>query len=231
MDNLAAAVEKELYADSVAYSYQSSHSVLTGVYIQCKIGEVVGLLGRNGCGKSTLMKILFGVIKPKEGLIRINGNRANKGYLTKKLCYLPQERFLAPFQSVNQMIVLMLNDYNAIREVEADEIISKVLSQKIGELSVGEQRYLELLLLLKQDADFYLLDEPFSGVAPYMKERIQNLIRESKKNKGFIISDHHYRSVLEISTRMLLLQNGGCRNIANKRDLEMFYVPEGTFDT
>lgn len=230
MDNLAACIEKELYADSIAYSYQSSHSVLTGVYIQCKVGEVIGLLGRNGTGKSTLMKILFGVIQPKEGLIRINGNCVKKGYLTKKLCYLPQERFLAPFQSVKQMIEQMLNDENVRKEVEADEIISKVLNQRIGELSVGEQRYLELILLLKQDADFYLLDEPFSGVAPYMKEKIQDLIRESRESKGFIISDHHYHSVLEISTRMLLLENGGCRKIDDKRDLEMFYVPEGTFD-
>lgn len=222
---------KQLYVDSVEFCYKSTNPVLTGVYIQCNIGEIVGLLGRNGCGKSTLMKIIFGIIQPKYGLIRINNKRYSKGYLSKKICYLPQHKFLPPYLNVNEVIKLMVKDKKTqAKLLIEDEIISKINSQKIAELSVGEQRYLELMLLLQQNADFYLLDEPFSGVAPYMKERIQHIIKENSQNKGFIISDHHYHTVLETSTRMVLLQNGGCREINSKKELEMFYVPEGTFE-
>ncbi|MDR2281891.1 MAG: ATP-binding cassette domain-containing protein [Sphingobacterium sp.] len=222
--------EKELYADSIEFSYGSHHSLLTGVHVNCRVGEVVALLGRNGAGKSTLMKILFGVLRAKNAYIRLNGNKTRFAFKTKDICYLPQYRYLPAYISVYNAIRLMVSRVEARKEIEKDEVIAKVLYQKTGDLSMGEQRYLELILLLYQPATFYLLDEPFSGVSPYLKERIQELITAHRHCKGFIISDHHYHSVLDISTRILLLQNGGCRSIEHKKDLEYFYVPEGTFD-
>ncbi len=221
---------KELYADSIEFSYRNQYSLLSGVFINCKPGEVVALLGRNGCGKSTLLKILFGILKPKNGLIRLDGKRIQSPYLSKEVCYLPQDRFLPSSKTVQQMIFFMLKDGDKIEKIMSDPILQKVLFQKIADLSVGEQRYLELLLLLAQKATYYLLDEPFSGVSPFLKEQIQELILQHRNSKGFVISDHHYNTVLDISTRILLLQNGGCRSIENKKDLEYFYVPEGTFD-
>src|SRR5690606_7130646 len=80
---------KQLFADSIEFSYDVSQPVLTGVYIQCHAGEVVALLGRNGCGKSTLMKIIFGTVKPNFGYIKINDKRYTKGYLSKKCVTSP----------------------------------------------------------------------------------------------------------------------------------------------
>lgn len=223
-------MERELYADSVEFSYNSRQQLLSGVYLSCKIGEVVALLGRNGCGKTTLMKIIFGVLRAKNAYLRLDGLRVDMVYKTKKVCYLPQHHYLPSYVSVRNAIRLMINCAETTSLIQQDEVVAKVLHQKVAELSVGEQRYLELLLLVHQPATFYLLDEPFSGVSPYLKERIKQLILASKHSKGFIISDHHYHSVLDISTRIVLLQNGGCRRIDNKKDLEYFYVPEGTFD-
>ncbi|HMR19244.1 MAG TPA: ATP-binding cassette domain-containing protein [Sphingobacterium sp.] len=222
--------EKELYADSIEFSYRASHQLLTGVYISCKVGEVVALLGRNGCGKSTLMKILFGVLSPKHAYITLHGRRIIKPFVSQEVCYLPQQRFLPTHKTVQQMITFMLRSPEQRAAVAKDEVIANVLTQKIADLSVGEVRYLELSLLLHQQATFYLLDEPFSGVSPYLKEQIQQLIDRYRGTKGFIISDHHYRSVLDICSKIILLQNGGCRLITDKKELEYFYVPEGTFD-
>jgi len=227
MDSL----ERQLYVDSVEFSYDAHKPILTGVHIQCEIGEIVGLLGRNGCGKSTLMKIIFGVVNPKNAFIRINNKRYKKGYLSKNICYLPQHNFLPNYLTISAVIRLMVKDIskqNAL--LEQDDIISKIRHQKVADLSGGERRYVELMLLLQQDADFYLLDEPFSGVSPYVQAQIHQVILANRNDKGFIISDHHYNTVLAIATRMVLLQNGGCRKIESKKDLEMFYVPEGTFD-
>lgn len=227
MDSL----KKQLYVDSVEFSYTTSVPILTGVHIQCEIGEIVGLLGRNGSGKSTLLKIIFGVIQPKTAFMRINNKNYSKGYLSKNICYLPQHNFLPNYLNINAIIKLMVKDSSKQKALlEDDEIIRKLCHQKIAKLSGGEKRYVELMLLLQQDADFYLLDEPFSGVSPYMQTHIQQVILAHSKDKAFIISDHHYNSVLEIATRIVLLQNGGCRKIESKKDLEMFYVPEGTFD-
>ena len=227
MDSL----KKRLYADSVEFSYHAATPILTGVHIQCDIGEIVGLLGRNGCGKSTLMKIIFGIIKANHAYIRINNKKYTKGYLSKKVCYLPQHKFIPNYLSIMSAVKLMVDD-TAKQHIllNQDEIISKIKQQKVAELSGGEIRYIELMLLLQQDADFYLLDEPFSGATPYLQTQIQQVIVNKSKDKGFIISDHHYNSVLDIATRMVLLQNGGCRKIETKKDLELFYVPEGTFD-
>lgn len=74
---------KELYADSVQFSYTPAQQLLTGAYLKCRVGDVVGLLGRNGCGKSTLMKILFGALKARHSHLLINGQRMAKPYLTK----------------------------------------------------------------------------------------------------------------------------------------------------
>ena len=221
---------KEIFGDSIEFRYRNQYSLLSGVFINCKQGEVVALLGRNGCGKSTLLKILFGIVHPKNGFVSINNRRYKRGYMSKELCYLPQHSFLPTYKTVSQMIYFMVDKKEDRERIAADTVLDKVLSSKIADLSVGEKRYLELTLLLARQATFYLLDEPFSGVSPYLKEKIQQVIQDNCGEKGFIISDHHYNSVLDISTRILLLQNGGCRSIVNKKDLEYFYVPEGTFD-
>lgn len=126
---------------------------------------------------------------------------------------MPQHSFLPTAKTVVQVISLMVNKKEDRDRIAVDPVLEKVLCLKIADLSVGERRYLELTLLLTQRATFYLLDEPFSGVSPYLKEKIQEVIRDNSGQKGFIISDHHYHSVLDISTRILLLQNGGCRSI------------------
>lgn len=222
--------EKELYADSIEFSYRAGQALLTGVHLSVKVGEVVALLGRNGCGKSTLMKVIFGTLKPKNAYIRLNGQRIQQAFATREVSYLPQERFLPTHKTVDQMIRFMLDDAEKRTAVAEDDVISKLLGQKIADLSVGEQRYLELCLLLHQKTTFLLLDEPFSGVSPYLKERIQEMILSFRHEKGIVLSDHHYQSVLGIATRMILMENGGCRQVQDKKDLEFFYLPEGVFD-
>ena len=221
---------KELYVDSVEFSYSYGQQLLTGAYLHCKVGDVVGLLGRNGCGKSTLMKIIFGTIVPKHAFLRLNGKRMSKLYLSHEVCYLPQQHFLPTSKSVKDLIHLFIRDNSVSEAITKDDIIEKLLQTKVADLSTGEVRYLEFLLLIHQKAAFILLDEPFSGVSPLLKERIQAWIQRFRSQKGFVVSDHHYQSVLGICTKIVLLENGGCRQVHSKKELEFHYLPEGTFD-
>jgi ABC-type multidrug transport system ATPase subunit len=103
--------------------------------------------------------------------------------------------------------------------------IHDMTNKKIYQLSLGQQRYLQLLLLLNLDHPFLILDEPFSMVEPRFKELIKEKLLEYRENKGFIISDHYYRDVLDICDRVHLLKDGVLIPIANNRELvELGYL-------
>ncbi|MGJ1385635.1 ATP-binding cassette domain-containing protein [Sphingobacterium spiritivorum] len=221
---------KELHVDSVQFSYTASQQLLTGAYLKCRIGDVIGLLGRNGCGKSTFLKIIFGTLKAHNSYILLNGKKVEKTYLTQKIGYLSQDSFLPSNQKVSSLIKLLVQDQLFRNTLLNNMKIRELKDKKVYQLSGGELRYLEICLLIYQPMDFLLLDEPFTGIEPIYVEEIKQLIILFKEKKGFVISDHNYRSVLDITTQIILLQNGGCRQINNKRELEFFYLPDGTFD-
>lgn len=222
--------DKELFVDSVQFSYKSDRPLLTGGYLVLKVGDIIGLLGRNGSGKSTFMRIIFGDLRAQYAYIRLNGKKIRKAFPSKDVCYLPQDSFLPTNFTVKKSIEFMLSDSQRISNLERDEVIFRILGNKVAELAGGELRYLEIMLLMEQDATFILLDEPFTGLSPILKEKIQALIIEKSRIKGILVSDHDYMNVLDISNQLLLLENGGCRKINKKEELEQFYVPIGTFD-
>lgn len=222
--------DKELFVDSVQFSYSPDVQLLTGGYLVLKVGDIVGLLGRNGTGKSTLMKIIFGALRAQYAYIRVNGKKVMTAFSTKEVCYLPQDSFLPTAFTVRKSIDFMLSDKESQARVMNDAIIQPILDNKIAVISGGELRYLEILLLIEQPATFILLDEPFSGISPILKEHVQEAILKKSIEKGFLISDHDYLNVLDISNQLMLLDNGGCRKINKREELEQFYVPVGTFD-
>lgn len=226
---MSRSVEKELYIDSVAFSYNAHQSLLTGGFLHCKVEDIVALIGRNGSGKSTLMKILFGAIKAKHSYIRLNGRRVKRALSSKEVCYLPQDRFLPTAMRVSEVVALMIPSIEKRNTILGHVIIDRIKNNLVADISGGECRFLEIMLLLNQSATFILLDEPFSGLSPIIKDEVAALVLSFRKEKGIVISDHDYRSTLSLCTQMVLLQNGTCRVISDKRELELFYLPEGTF--
>jgi len=103
-----------------------------------------------------------------------------------------------------------------------------MLCKKSDQLSGGEKRLLEILLITYSNAKYILIDEPFNGIAPIYKEEIKMRIKEQSINKGFIITDHDYWNILDLSTRIILMHDGGTKEIKNKKDLEYWgYIPDG----
>lgn len=219
-----------LHADSIQFTYPNRPPLLTGAHLCCTIGQIIGLLGRNGSGKSTLLKIVYGEIKAHHSHIKINGRLVNKAYLTNQVRYLPQHAFLPSHERVNRMIKLLTPSTDFREAILTDIRIQSFQNERIFQLSGGELRYLELCLLLYQPGDFVLLDEPFTGLEPLYIQHISELISSFQDRKGFVITDHNYRQVLDLCTDILLLQHGTCKTILDKRSLEFHYLPEGTFD-
>jgi lipopolysaccharide export system ATP-binding protein len=212
------------------FKYFANRELLTDCFIRCNTGEVIGILGRNGCGKSTFLKILFGTISCHQKYIAINGKKYDKPYIEKGLmAYLPQHDFLPGSLKVSQGISLFLDSRREQELVSNNENILPHLHKKINMLSGGESRYLELLLLIHSPAQFILLDEPFNGLDPFFKEKVVALIQVNKATKGFIITDHDYMNIIACSDRIILITNGIFKNIQVLKELEdLHYLPSGS---
>lgn len=222
--------EHKLEADSILYTV-AGRQILTDIYLSCSTGEIVGLLGRNGSGKSTLLKIIFGTLHTDNKHIRIDGTMYAEPYKEKNLvAYLPQHNFLPKNVRLQKIISLYHTDPAKKETIVQHPLVQPHLHKFPGELSKGEQRFFELLLLLQLDVKFLLLDEPFSGVSPLYVEHIQELLQAHLHTKGFLVTDHNYSSIMHVSNRLLLLTDGVCRSIGHPEELVQWgYVPATAF--
>lgn len=214
-----------LEIDGVNFSY-ATRKLLSSIYLKCETGKITGILGRNGCGKSTLLRILFGTIPCESASIRIDGGYIPQPvFSSMKVSYLPQETFIPPHYRLDRILKLY--------EVKPDAIIisfpeiADCLTYQISELSGGLQRLFEVLLIVNSTAGICLLDEPFTGLAPALIERLCEFFIEHKKNKGIVITDHLYRQVMGVSDDLSVLSNGTIYPVKDRSTLVLYgYLPE-----
>jgi ABC-type multidrug transport system ATPase subunit len=213
-------------ADSIRKSF-GDKQVLTDVYFSCQTGDIIGLLGRNGTGKSTLLKILFGTLYTDYKHITIDGESIDQPYKEPgTVSYLCQDSFLPKTLTVKRILELFEHQINQ-SEFTDDEILSKVINSKIGDLSGGELRYLEIKLILNTNSSFVFLDEPFNGISPLQVGVIKEIIHKQSLKKAIVLTDHDYRNVLDISNRYMILFDGGIKELKSKQDFIYWgYLPE-----
>lgn len=215
---------QELYIDSVSHKY-GEREVLSSVFLNCKVGEIVGLLGRNGSGKSTLLKIIFGEVKPRFMHLKIDDFYTRKAYSSNKVAYLSQGFFIPHYLKIKDLVHLYSNLYR--QQLLAVSVIEDHLNVQLGELSGGNRRLVEALLLIYSDAKYVLLDEPFSQLAPLIIDELKIHLLKFRDTKGFIVTDHYYRQILEVSTRVVLIHNGCNYQINTEADLILNgYLPK-----
>ena len=196
--------------------------VLKEISFSLETGEILGIFGRNGCGKSTLLKMIFGTLKKGAINISIDGTNFNpiKNISSESISYLPQHSFLPKNIKVRDIIPIYFSEEKKQDAIFYDALIAKIAAKKVGELSLGQVRYLEVLLVGNLDHSFLLLDEPFSMIDPLYKIEIKNLLNKLKTEKGILITDHYYEDVLDITSKNLLIKNGVGIPIESKEDLK-----------
>lgn len=212
------------------YKSFDKKEVLSDVSFTLKSGEILGLFGKNGSGKSTLLKILFGSLKADSLDLRYNGSLIPSQRIIQEqvIGYLPQHHFLPKNVKVRDIIPYFYENGEDQDLIFRAPFIERIAKRKIGTLSLGELRYLEILLVAHLDHPFLLLDEPFSMIEPLYKERIKELLialtRDNYGNglttKGIIMTDHYYPDVLEVATKSMVIVNGVSRQVKNKFDLQ-----------
>ncbi|MCX8525449.1 ATP-binding cassette domain-containing protein [Chryseobacterium formosus] len=216
----------KLHIDSITKSF-GEKDILKDIYLQLETGKIAGLLGRNGCGKSTLFHIIFGTIKGDTQFIKFNNEiLKNQSDRRNKIAYLPQNTFLPKNIKIKNLIKLFCNKENvdAISELNP---IQPFLNETPKTLSGGELRIIETLLIIYSKAEFILLDEPFHSLSPKIIAELKTIIKQQTENKGFIISDHQYHDVLDISDDIFLLSDGYLRPIEDLKELKRFnYLPK-----
>ena len=200
-------------ADSISKAYPMQQ-VLSGIYLKMQTGDTCALFGRNGTGKTTLQRIVFGSLRADYKFIRIDGQYEKNPYTKPSLIsYLPAVHFIPPGMKTRQVLKLY-----AIPP-DGDNIILKLYNKKVSTMSSGERRYLEVYLILKKKAHFVLLDEPFKFLSPLMIEQTEELIRIESKEKGIIVADHRYRNVLNVANRILLMKDQSLYELKDEEEL------------
>lgn len=195
--------------------------ILSDVYVRCDTGKVTGILGRNGAGKSCFMQIAFGTMNAYSSSVRCNGKHISRAYTVKKLLnYLPQFYFIPASMQIRQA----LKYYNVDTEIFISRFpaYEKDLSKTMNELSGGQRRMIETLIILKAETKFTILDEPFSHIMPLHVDVLKEIIQEEKQRKGIILTDHLYRHIMDISDNIYLLNNGKTHHIKDNSQLVQY---------
>jgi len=210
-----------MFIDSIVKTFDNK-IVLHDIFLSCEKGDVIGLFGSNGSGKSTLLKIIFGSLDADQKYIKVNEKRIRNTFESKGcIKYLPQFGFLPSHIRIKTMLRLFCDKEN-FDFLLHHSFVEPFLDYKPNQLSGGQKRMIEILLILFSNAEYILLDEPFQNIDPIHIGVLKDCIVRESRNKGIILTDHRYVDVLDIATRSVVLNNGCIKEVQNKEDL-VFY--------
>ncbi|HEX3007842.1 MAG TPA: ATP-binding cassette domain-containing protein [Bacteroidales bacterium] len=196
-------------------------AVLKDISFECRIGEILGIFGRNGCGKSTLLKIIFGTLHYDRFEALMDNDKYEPDFNIRKqqIAYLPQHNMLPMGKKIIDIVSVFYPDPDKQDHILYNPAIALYGNLRFGQLSCGEKRYFEIMLLSQLPHRVMIFDEPFSMIDPIEQERISDLLQKLKKEKIIIITDHYYRNVLNITDQNLLINNGKSQRIHSVDDL------------
>ena len=180
-------------------------------------GEIIGFLGPNGAGKTTTLRMALGLIKPDEGHVKLFGGAAGDESAFGRIGFLPEERGLYKKQTARESIAHMarLNGVNGKAAFKlADEMLDKYgLSEakrkKNKDMSKGMAQKVQLLSAIAHNPEFYILDEPFSGLDPVNQQVLESMVREiAERDSTVIFSTHVMEHAERLCDRIILMAGG-----------------------
>ncbi|MBU2513226.1 LPS export ABC transporter ATP-binding protein [bacterium] len=199
----------------------NKRTVVKNVSFQISQGEVVGLLGANGAGKTTSFYMVVGIIRPNSGHITIDKKDITSLPMYKRarcgIGYLPQEASVFRKMTVEENLYAVLQTLKLSKKEQTRRVdnlledlrIQHIRKNKGFSLSGGERRRVEIARALATEPHFMLLDEPFAGVDPIAVIDIQEVINElAARNIGILITDHNVRETLGITDRAYIMNDG-----------------------
>lgn len=188
-----------------------NNEVLKNVSLKIEGGKIIGLLGKNGTGKSTLIKLINGLLTLDKGEILVNNKKI--GVESKKvIAYLPERTYLDKSMTVNKVLDFFCDFYDNFDKEKAIKLLGDLdlgRHQKLSKMSKGMQEKVQLVLVMARKADLYILDEPLGGVDPATRDYILDTIL-SNFNEGasVIISTHLISDIERILDDVIFIDDG-----------------------
>lgn len=184
--------------------------VLENINLEIHEGEIIALLGENGCGKTTLLKIMSGLLNLNSGSIFLE-NKKYDNTIKESVSYLPDNFHLYNWMSIKDAKNYYNDFFKDFRKDVFMEYIGKMnldLNEKVDKLSKGNKEKLTIALTFARDSKIYLLDEPFAGIDPFAREEIfETIINKGFDNKTIIISTQILHQLSNIIDRVLFIKN------------------------
>lgn len=196
--------------------YFGIKKVVDNVSFKVKEGHILGVLGKNGAGKSTIFRMILNILEPDEGEVLYNGEKIDSN-ISDKIGYLPEVGSLIDSYTVYEQCVY----YGKMKSMKTEDIknnmfellekfgIVEYANMKIKELSKGNKQKIQFIISLLHNPDLIILDEPFSGLDPVSVEYFKNIILQLKEQGKTIVFSSHIMSHVEMLCEDVLIINNG----------------------
>jgi len=210
------------------HTYYGISHILFDVSLTVSKGEVVGLLGRNGAGKSTTMRSIMGLTPPKQGTITFNGQdiTGKKAYLLVRdgIAYVPDDRRVFADLTVEDNLEIPFsrnNEWTRERIYDLFPALGEMKSRRAGNLSGGEQQMLTVARALMTGPELLLLDEPTEGLAPLIVRDLElQILKLRDAGISILLSEQNVKSALKLVNRVYVIDNGRIRFEGTVAELE-----------
>ncbi len=185
--------------------------VLKDINLVIPRGKIIGLLGKNGTGKSTLIKLVNDLLTPTSGKVLVNGKEV--GVESKKIIsYLPERTYLDKSMTVNEVLNYFSDFYDNFDIKKARKLLKDLdldTKQKLSKMSKGMQEKVQLVLVMSRKADLYILDEPLGGVDPATRDYIlDTILTNFNEGASVIISTHLISDIERILDEVIFIDKG-----------------------
>ena len=202
------------------HTYYGSSHILHGVSFSIRKGEALGLMGRNGMGKTTLIRSMLGLVRPRHGTVRVNGDDMTRSkphrIALAGVAYVPEGRGIFPNLSVRENLLMAARagvdgrrEWTFERVMETFPRLGERINNGGGQLSGGEQQMLTIGRALMTNPDLLILDEATEGLAPLMVKEIWKVIRTIRDSGiATVVVDKNHSAVTALTNRSVILVKG-----------------------
>lgn len=201
----------ELLTINGLYKNYDNKEILKDINLNINSGKIIGLLGKNGTGKTTLIKLINDLLTPTKGTIKFKGKAIGVDS-KKKISYLPERTYLDKNMKVSEVIKYFEDFYTNFDSKKAIKLLKDLkldINQKLSKMSKGMQEKVQLVLVMSRKADLYILDEPLGGVDPATRDYIlDTILNNFNENSSIIISTHLISDIERILDEVIFIDDG-----------------------